>query len=72
MQAIEFETTAFQHTIRIPDIVPDGVPIRIILLFDEAIIETPSNKGHWKDLLGAMPNVGSDEDFSLPTDHDRQ
>ena len=38
MQAIEFETTAFQHTVRIPDTIPDGVPIKIILLYDNTKI----------------------------------
>jgi hypothetical protein len=35
MQAIEFETTAHNHTIRIPDNVPDGVPIQVLLLVND-------------------------------------
>ncbi|MDO9047219.1 MAG: hypothetical protein Q7U66_05700 [Methylobacter sp.] len=35
MQAIEFETIAHGHTIRIPDTVPDGVRLRVRLLMDE-------------------------------------
>lgn len=35
MQAIEFEATTFQHTIRIPDDIPDGVTLRVLLLFDD-------------------------------------
>ena len=30
MQAIEFETTAFQHTVRIPDTIPKGVLVRVV------------------------------------------
>ena len=70
MQTIEFETTAFQHTVRIPDTVPDGVLVRVVLSFDDtAPKNTLSNKSHWKNLLGAMSNEGSDEDFSRSTDN---
>ena len=70
MQTIEFETTAFQHTVRIPDTVPDGVLVRVVLSFDDtAPKNTLSNKNHWKNLLGAMSNEGSDEDFSRSTDN---
>jgi hypothetical protein len=34
-QQIEFEATPFQHTVRIPDTVPDGVSVRITLSFDD-------------------------------------
>ena len=34
-QHIEFETTAFQHTVRIPDNIPDGVVVRVTLSFDD-------------------------------------
>ena len=72
MQTIEFETTAFQHTVRIPDTIPDGVLVRIVLSFDDAAQKnTLSNKSHWENLLGAMPNVGSNEDFSRSTDNDK-
>lgn len=71
MQTIEFETTAFHHTVRIPDTIPDGVLVRIVLSFDDTTTKTPSNKSHWKKLLGAMSNAGSDEDFSRSTDNDK-
>jgi hypothetical protein len=73
MQAIEFEATSFQHTIRIPDTIPDGVSLRVLLLVDE---ETNNDGGgntgkRFKSLLKNIPNVGSDEDFSRPTDNDK-
>jgi hypothetical protein len=71
MKAIEFEATASQHTIRVPDQVPEGVAVRVLILFDEA--KTGANAGqHWKTLLTAMPDVGSDEDFSRPLDYGRE
>lgn len=39
-QQIEFEATPFQHTIRIPDSVPDGVSVRITLSFDDEKINS--------------------------------
>jgi hypothetical protein len=39
-QQIEFEATPFQHTIRIPDTVPDGVSVRITLSFDDEKINS--------------------------------
>ncbi len=32
---IQFEATAFQHTVRIPDDIPDGVLVQITLSFDD-------------------------------------
>lgn len=39
-QQIEFETIPVQHTVRIPDSVPDGVSVRIILSFDDEKINS--------------------------------
>lgn len=72
MKTIEFEATPVQHTIRIPDTVPDGVSVRIILSFDDAKTKTVSNKSHWKDLPYSMPNVGNDDDFARENDAKRQ
>jgi hypothetical protein len=58
MQAIEFKATSFQHTIRIPDDIPDGVSLRVLLLVDET---KTNHDEHWKSLLAVMPNVHSDE-----------
>ncbi len=37
MQAIEFQATAYQHTISIPSTIPDGATFRVLLLLDETI-----------------------------------
>jgi hypothetical protein len=39
-QAVEFEAIPFQHTIRIPDCIADGVAIRVLLLFDDTKMES--------------------------------
>ncbi|MDO9048164.1 MAG: hypothetical protein Q7U66_10565 [Methylobacter sp.] len=57
MQAIEFETVAHGHTIRIPDTVPDGVRLQVRLLLDEEAVV--AEEGDLKTLLvslgGAFP-----------------
>ena len=35
MQAIEFEAVAHGHTILIPESVPDGVLLRVLILLEE-------------------------------------
>jgi hypothetical protein len=69
MQAIEFEATTFKHTIRIPDDIPNGVSLRVFLLVDDS--KTKNDTSQWKKLLGSMPNVCSDEDFSRCFDYGR-
>lgn len=34
MQAIEFEAVPKHHMIRVPDGIPDNVPLRVLLLLD--------------------------------------
>ena len=81
MQAIEFEAIAHQHTIHVPDTLPDGVMLRVLLLLDENTHSPPkpsepitdSAEGEaLKALLAAMPNVGDDEDFCRPLDYGRK
>lgn len=55
MQAIEFETIAHGHTIRIPDTVPDGVRLQVRLLLDEE--PTTAEKGDLKTLLAGLEGV---------------
>ena len=35
MRAIEFQGTAHQHLLRIPDTIPDGVSMRVLLLLED-------------------------------------
>jgi hypothetical protein len=72
MQAIEFEATAHDHFIRIPDAAPDGVPLRVILLVDEPVEKISTADDAWKTLLSSMPDVGADEDFLRPKDYGRE
>jgi hypothetical protein len=71
-QQIEFEAMPFQHTVRIPDYIPDGVSVRVILSFDDATIKNHRPRNHWKNLLSSMPDVGKDEDFERTLDYGRE
>lgn len=69
MQAIEFEATAHQHSIKIPESVPDGVPIRVLLL----IADTPTAPASdVKTLLATLAEGLTDEDLVRPHDLGRE
>ena len=70
-QQIEFEAVPFQHTVRIPDYIPDGISVRVILSFDD-VAKNCRPDNHWKNLLGSIPNVGKDEDFERSLDYGRE
>lgn len=42
MQAIEFEAVAQHHSLRLPDQVPDGVRLRVLVLMEEGSHEALS------------------------------
>jgi hypothetical protein len=69
MQAIEFEATAYQHSIKIPETVPDGVPIRVLLLIEDRPSESVSDV---KTLLTALTDGLTDEDLMRPRDSGRE
>lgn len=73
MLAIEFEAIPVQHTIRIPEEVRDGVTVRVLLLVEEQNINSNNTVNQrWKKLLGSMPDVGSDQDFTRTLDYGRK
>ncbi|ASF47039.1 hypothetical protein [Methylovulum psychrotolerans] len=69
MQAIEFEATAVNHTIHLPDSVPDGVNLRVLVLLDE--IAAPHNTD-LKTLLAGITEGLTDEDLTRPYDVGRE
>lgn len=52
MHAIEFETVPHQHTIRLPDNIPDSLSLRVMLL-SQTPLSTPSNR-NLKALLASV------------------
>ena len=71
MQAIEFEATAHNHIIRIPDGVPDGVRMRVLLLVDDKALSPPSSD-NLKTLLTTVAEGLNDTDFERIRDFGRE
>ncbi len=63
MQAIEFETTVQNHVIRIPDSIPEGAVIRVLVLVDDKLIIQPKT-GDVKNLLATVTEGLSDSDIA--------
>ena len=70
MPAIEFETIAHDHTIRIPDTVPDGIRLWVRLLLDEE--PATAAEENLKTLLASMAEGLTDEDLSRPREFGRE
>jgi hypothetical protein len=69
MHAIEFETVAHQHTIRLPDSVPDGVSLRVLLL-SQAPLSKPSEH-NLKALFASIAEGMTEADLARPQDMGR-
>lgn len=44
MKAIEFQATVQQHLLRVPDSIPDGVSLRVLLLVEDEVVGTEKIK----------------------------
>jgi hypothetical protein len=62
MQAIEFNATAYHHTIQIPDTIPDGATFRVLLLLDNEVV-TPANNTDVKALLANLTEGLTEQDL---------
>ena len=71
MQALEFEAIAHEHTIRIPDTVPDGVKLRVQLSLEASPTPLPDADG-LKALLASLAEGLTDEDLARPLDLGRE
>ena len=71
MHAIEFETTSHQHTIRLPDSVPDGVLLRVLLLSEVPLAKPPAEH-NLKTLLASITEGMTDADTERPQDFGRE
>lgn len=70
MHAIEFEATSHQHTIRLPDSVPDGVSLRVLLL-SQAPLAKPVEH-NLKALLASIAEGMTEENMARPQDLGRE
>lgn len=70
MHAIEFEATSHQHTIRLPDSVPDGVSLRVLLL-SQAPLAKPVDR-NLKALLASIAEGMTEADTARSQDLGRE
>lgn len=70
MHAIEFEATSYQNTIRLPESVPDGVRLRVLLLSQTPLAK--SGGGNLKTLLASVAEGLSEVDLPRPNDMGRE
>jgi len=70
MHAIEFETVSHQHTIRLPESVPDGVSLRVLLL-SQTPLSQPVDR-NLKALLASVAEGITEEDIARPRDLGRE
>lgn len=70
MHAMEFEATAHQHTIHLPDSVPEGALLRVLLL-SQTPLEKPGGR-ELKTLLASITEGLTDEDMARPRDLGRE
>lgn len=68
MQAREFEATALHYTIRVPDDVPEGVSMRVLLLWEP--FQKPA--GDLKNLFTRVVEGLSYKDLERPRDMGRE
>ena len=69
MQAIEFDAVPEQHNIRVPDGVPDGVPVRDVLLWEPPADE---DDAALKRLIASVTEGLTDADLERPRDMGRR
>jgi len=70
MKAIEFETTAEKHGIRLPDEIPDGTHLRVLLLLDEEPAAA-ADSGNLKQALIGLAEGLTKADLERPRDFGR-
>jgi hypothetical protein len=70
MKAIEIEATVEKHCIRLPDAIPDGTHLRVLLLMDEASAAV-TDSGDLKQILAELTEGLTDEDLRRPRDFGR-
>ena len=71
MKAVEFEATVRNHTLRVPEDVPDGKRMRVVLLFDESE-ENSAGQADVKAQLMTLTEGLSDQDLHRQKDAGRE
>ncbi len=70
MKAIEFEATAERNSIRLPDTIPDGTHLRVLLLMDDNPALS-ADEDDLKHLLAGLTEGLTADDLQRPRDYGR-
>jgi len=70
MKAIEFETTAEKRSIRLPDAIPDGTRLRVLLLLDDEPATVTDGRDLKRALSGLVEGL-TEEDLKRSRDFGR-
>lgn len=70
MRAIELEATVEQHAIRLPESIPDGTQLRVLLLLEDSP-EPSADAADLKRLLAGLTEGLTPEDLERQTDFGR-
>lgn len=70
MKAIEFEATADKSSIRLPESIPDGTHLRVLLLMNDTPPPAATDED-LKQLLSQMTEGLTDADLHRPQDFGR-
>lgn len=70
MRAIELEATVEQHCIRLPESIPDGTHLRVLLLLEDAP-QSSANADDFKTLLAGLTEGLTPEDLQRQRDFGR-
>jgi hypothetical protein len=72
MKAIELEATVEKHCIRLPDAIPDGTHLRVLLLMEETSASASAGDGgDLKRLLAGLTEGLTEEDLRRSRDFGR-
>jgi hypothetical protein len=70
MKALEVTVTPHNHMVSLPKDIPDGHPVRLVILLDEK--SEKHAEGDIKELLSSVAEGLSDEDLERATDYGRE
>jgi hypothetical protein len=71
MRAIELEATVEHHAIRLPETIPDGTHLRVLLLMDDRP-RSANDGGDLKGLLAGLTEGLTAEDLDRSKDFSRR
>lgn len=70
MKALEVTVTPHNHMVRLPADIPNGLPVRLVILIDEPMRDQA--EGDLKELLSSVANGLNEDDLQRVPDTGRE